>query len=376
MHSSLFLSAFAGAALLGATSAQNIIVTNANVSYTMFAPTATQADSPSANFTANAAGDSDILFEHGWYYRVAGDANESAFKLGSLTVVNAGSHSDADWADLDARGLLAASLDVDAISTGATSGVVVQRMTVRNISANSLTVNLFNFVDYDVCTTANTANGSPDRHGVSATTCAEVAEFYGAGIDNWAVGAFSGTELGLADGVAGDLANGTLPFTGDYTGAFQWKDRVLSPGQSLTVMAVLGHNERACPASVDLYGSASPGTGGRLAQISSSARPVLGNTVSSDMSRALPGAVAVLNVGAAPLNLTVLGVTFLVDPAFAASIPATVDGSGNATTPISLPAAAALCNVPVFHQYLYIDAGAPNGLAASTGGMRWTLGNL
>lgn len=371
MSSPLVSASFVVATILPALAAQGSI-TNTNVSYAVGTISASQADSVSAAFTANAGTLPNALFEHWWYYRIDADANESPFKNdGTLTQTYAGSHADLDWANVDNRGLISASLDIDAISTGPTSGVVVSRMTIRNLSASPIRLNMFHYVDIDTCGFAgNTASGTPGRHTVTNPSCGERVEFYAACIDRFAAGEFAGNELGLADGIAGDLSNTALPFTGDYTGAFQWKDRVLRPGERWLFTASLAHNDSGCPASFEYYGAALPGAAG-IPEITSIGLPILGTSpLVAIGNMPFPTTVALFK-GPNSLNAQILEWTLLVDPI--TSLTAFAPGAGG--FPISIPVIPVLCGKDFFFQWFGLDGGTAGGSGVShTRGLKWIIG--
>ncbi len=83
----------------------------------------------------------DHGFQHWWFYRLAGDTQEFALK-GPATggVPPHLTHADRDFADVDARGLLRANVDMDIYSAGPASGVLTSRVTFTNLSAVPQTV--------------------------------------------------------------------------------------------------------------------------------------------------------------------------------------------------------------------------------------------
>ena len=79
-----------------------------------------------------------------------------------------------------------------------------------------------------------------------------------------------------------------------------------------------------------------------------------------------PGAQVTLLLGVAPANLTVAGLTLLVDASQPLlQVPAIADASGVATIPIGL--AASLPQVTLYAQFLVRNASGPLGLVASRG---------
>ncbi|MFT4842299.1 MAG: hypothetical protein ACI8UD_002534 [Planctomycetota bacterium] len=84
-------------------------------------------------------------------------------------MTSSGDHVDRDYADLDARGLLKASVDMDIYAAGSASGVVISRMTLMNISSGPLTVDACGYTDVDVAGTSgnDVCFGTADRHYVT-----------------------------------------------------------------------------------------------------------------------------------------------------------------------------------------------------------------
>jgi hypothetical protein len=85
-------------------------------------------------------------FEHWWYHRIAGDAQEFALRnLGTVTqsTTPASDHVDRDFMNVDNRSLLRASVDMDIYDAGPASGVAISRLTVMNVSASPITASFY-----------------------------------------------------------------------------------------------------------------------------------------------------------------------------------------------------------------------------------------
>lgn len=365
-------------ALVAPLAAQNIIVANGNVTYTMFAPIATQADSPSANFTTNAAADTDVLFEDGWYYRIAGDAANNALKAdGTLTITNGTTHSDADWTNVDNRGLIAINLDVDAVSTGATTGTVIHRLIVTNISANPVTVTMSRYIDMDVVSTSNSVTGAPNRHAITGGS--ETYEFFGAAADNWCVAAFSGTECGLVGGT--NLDGSAPPFgPGDYSGAMQWTFEDIPPNTTVdrVITSAISGNSQSCAWGYDVYGENSPVSSGTITtEPDYRFPPVIGAaTAATGIYRNWPAGADMLwckGVQRISVDIGNLGVKLQVDPLVCGQLTGVPSAFAFVFNNF-VPNNPALCGLAVHFQLFALDRAAANGVGGNPKPSTWVIG--
>lgn len=226
--------------------AQLCTITASAATYTI--PAASHYDAtPTSNFTG--VGTGDYVFEDGWWFRVAGDAQEFFFPAPTSTTC-AGAAGTIAWADVSARGLFSATNTLALASAGAGTGELVLTMSITNLSAvTPLTISLFHGVDFDVNGSAGTDNATllnpNDRMRITDTT-AGFAE-YGT---NPSANAFlvrpfaAATDVFglLGDGAINNFDNTGLPATSfDFTGAFQW-DLVIPPSGTTAVSALLYGN--------------------------------------------------------------------------------------------------------------------------------------
>ena len=176
--------------ILSASAASQII--DGNVSYAWTPPTATQLESIDPNFSANPS-ITDVLFEQWWAYRINNDPDEIYLDSTNLVIATSGSHADFDWTDVGGRGLIDAALDLDVASTGSFSGELTASMTITNISTAVITLNLFHYVDLDICSAVpNSASGTPFAHDVSSALCpTEIVTVEAAQADRWCAAPFS-----------------------------------------------------------------------------------------------------------------------------------------------------------------------------------------
>ncbi len=380
------------AALLFALPASAQLVTGTisdnNVFYsTTSFPTTTVSTAGLGNFRATGAAGTDHLYQATWYYRILGDAQEYAFNSGAaqgaLGTVNSGNRLQYTWANADNRGI-AAERDIRVFSSGATSGFAVEKMTVTNNTGSPIALNLYAYCDFDQCgATSNTAtaNPTPDRVQVVATTCAGVTNVFAPGSDNYEVGAFATIRTKMINVAVDDLLNTGLPFgPGDFTGAWQWKDRAVAAGASFTAYFIFSidavHSGCTNPAGSSTYGGGKAGTNG-VPTFDTSVLPFLGSVANLRITSGFGGASPFLILGAGPANIPFppFG-TILVNLGGAAMFSGVpFDGSNVSVTPIPIPNGINLCSANISIQAFIGDPGA-TGFVSHTGGMTWTLGGV
>lgn len=326
----------------------------------------------------------DQGFEHWWYYRIDGDTRESAVtSTGGVSpnVRASATHADRDYADLDARGLLKATQDFDVYATGPASGVFLSRMTLMNISNAPLTVDVFAYADLDIAGTAGNdqCTATTTSHFVTDGTGIQI-ELRALGADLSDVAAFPLLRTLLSDGNLDDLSNSHAPFSGDYTGAFQWQDRTLQPFEQRTFMLLFAVDTVASmPPLIEHYGAAN----GDRFEIDTVELPLQNNsqlrTFSVRIKNALPNAVHRMVVGLTPWPALpfIPGIDLWIEPL---SIIGVYGGLTSATGEAELfyviPPGPYLSGISAYFQGFYVDAAAPNGFAFFTPGMRVRIGRL
>jgi len=191
------------------------------------------------NFRLNGAAGTDHLFENWWWYRVNGvDTREFAFNSASGTVV-AGNTATTTWPALGG-GLFRAALTYTAQDLGVNAGYVTETLVLTSTASTPLSLNLFNYTDYDVNATSGTDNAIGGIPVISVTDGPWTINFEGLGATNYQVTGFSTLRSLLTNTAVNDLNNTGLPFgPGDFTGAFQWVV-TLQPGDSITLVERLG----------------------------------------------------------------------------------------------------------------------------------------
>jgi len=380
----LCLTAAAAAQLLPGT----ITAGNASFGYNSF-PSSPLQTGGAANLRVAGLAGPDHLQEVWWYYRLAGDARESAFHdgpaQGPRSSMYSGDVSLLAWEDVDHRGL-SARLLTSVYSTGPTAGMAVQAMTLTNLGTLPVTIDLFAFVDLNECgLPANDALANPDggRQILRSMGCPTTGECYVPDADRYQVAPATVLRGKFANHQIDNLTNSGLPLLGqDYSSAWQWQ-RVLAPGQRLTGRVVLAqdfrHSGCFAKAGAQAYGNAKPGTNG-LPTWGTASRPLLGTQVHLRIENGLPGAFPIGLVGLAPTSVVLPGLgTLLVDPnaGLTTMMLSPFDASRTSDTPFPIPNDPTLGGLPLHWQAAFVDPLAAqgiahtNGLALAVGGLGW-----
>lgn len=375
--------AFTTAALLtAAVSAQALTIVDGNMTMTTGALSAT-SHSPRAFALRADALATDHGFEHWWYYRVAGDTRESALR--DLGPVSGGvppflSHADRDFGDLDSRGLLRANVDYDTYDSGPSSGVLTGRITFTNISAAPVTFDAFCYTDLDLAASFgnDVVTGNGQHHSITDITGISI-DIRADGADHSDVDVYPNVRSQLTDTAVGDLADHLPPFSGDYTGAFQWSNRTLQPGEqrSFTVVFAIDTAALQVPA-VEHYGVGSTLT----SEIYTDTLPLQDNANLRQIGIHLKGAPAFAPVGllsntqSAP-GLSFSGLLLWVDPSSPAQFPiGLTNATGDTSVVLLIPPSPYLTGFPIFHQYFFMDNTAPNGASIGTTALMTRVGKL
>lgn len=359
--------------------------------HTALRATPTSPRIPDADFGATTlpACDADVLFEHGVFWRLSGDPGLSQFydagtaaDQGGITMTSNATSYRVRWPDVDNRGVLDATWDVDVACCGPSCGRLQNVWTLHNPSAAPVSLEFVAYVDFDysVLGRNDLAPGSAGaRHivrenpGVSPS-CAGLAEFSGTNISHWEVNAWPIIELRLTNGMAFTQLNDTgLPFTdSDYTGAMQW-NLTIAAGQSATVRYRLGHNALDCGTQtpgVQSYGAAS----GPLT-LTTLDQPVVGCPVRI-RSTGPAGASATLLVGAAA-NVPVPSCpqTLLINPLLA-SVNGAFDANGDFALDLPATGTPQFCGLSVSFQAFALVIGPACLPLQHSDGLTLTFGGL
>lgn len=319
-------------------------------------------------------------FEQWWHFRIAGDTREFAFKnIGPVTegVTTGNTHIDRDFEDVDGRGLLRARMDVDCYDAGPASGVVMNRLTLVNVTAAPITVDLFHYVDIDLAGSSgdDQVSGSTGSHRITDLSGTSV-EVRAQGADASEVAAYPALRNRLTDAALDNLTTPSLPFSGDYTGLFQWSSRTLQPGEWRTFTVLFAADTVAtCPPSVENYGAGSSATPEIYVETVPVQETAGLRSIDVKLKNAEPNSPVGLlsNYFSAP-GVSYLGVLIWVDalngmPQFPIGV---TSPTGEAFYTYFVPPGPYLCGFPLFHQFFYLDPQEP--IAGFTGGLLTQVG--
>lgn len=373
---------FSAVLLTASLSAQSLTIFEGNTRFATTDASATALTPRAFDLRGDALG-TDHGFEHWWYFRLAGDAAETPLRSAggvSGAVAPFNTHLDRDFDNLESRGLLRASHDVDVYAAGPSSGVAISRVTFQNISAAPLTLDVFAYTDIDLAGTyANDVVTGDGSHHVITDLSGIRVELRAIGNDKSDVLAYPAIRNALANTAVDDLTDALPPFMGDYAGAFQWQNRTLQPRELRTFTLVMAIDTSAnFPPLVQHYGHGS----GLGAQIFTDTLPLQDNSQVRQIGIHLTGAPANAPVGMLTNTSPASGVPFLgfdmfVDPNPPAQFPlAITTANGRMSYVFLIPVSPYLTGYPLYHQFFFADPTAPNGVGGSTGGLLTRVGRL
>ncbi|MCY2955878.1 MAG: hypothetical protein NT107_02450 [Planctomycetota bacterium] len=370
--------------------AQDIYLTNGNVQCGIeFNSTPLVYAATGDVLRADPAGDpAGVLFKTAWAYRLNNDTREFIFNDGGgqASYINAGPVGFATWANVDSRGLISALAFYQAISTGPTSGALVCRMQITNISAQPVILSLFHLSDIDDCGAAylsNISTGGSTGHQFHTGSCGETADQFAAGADRWEAGSYTNVPVGnvdlytrLEDTVLYDLAN-TQGSVGPYDirSAFQWINRPIQPGQSETYTIELDHNRSGRAFGFDRFGTGRAGAFG-VPLLSSIGDAQLGTTVTPTVSNCPAFSLVVMELG---FTRTATPIADLFNYVGGGSNFVTVsNAAGVASLPISIPNIAGFNGINMFGEGFVFDVTttSTSGISLThTVGGQWVFGS-
>ncbi len=194
--------------------------------------TTTSGNTVNTDFTGAAPGDQ--LYESWWFFRVAGDGQETAFGIPDTEDYSlfGGTTGRLVWNDPSGIGGWNAQLAFNVIETAPGEGVVFQKLVIENTSATALDIDVFHYTDLDLSGTwrrdSAALQSNPDglEMLISDGATGATAPFIGYGADAFQVTSWRSLLNDLTDSSRTDLDDSGLPFAGtgsaDFTGAFQW----------------------------------------------------------------------------------------------------------------------------------------------------------
>jgi hypothetical protein len=375
------------ASLAGTALAQDLTIQNGNMRYRNGAPSPTSQAAPSCDLRADAL-NTNHMFANGWYFRVAGDTQETSFRaVGPLVrAVATADHADSDWSNVESRGLFSAMMDFDCYAAGPASGVVINRLTITNTSGSPLTMDLFNYADLDLCDSSSGDSATGGTSSILVTDpCGVVVEYRALGNDLVEVQDYSATNplrTRLTDTSVNNLQGWSGTFgPGDFTAAYQWQNRTFAAGQARTFTVLFAVDTRAqYPPINEHYGSGLAGQTG-VPRITTDALPLQNNAALRSLNvlltNARPNSPCALLSNANSASMPFLNVFVWVDPSSPAQVVIqTTNSSGFAAVAFLIPTSPYLTGFPIYHQWFVGDTAASNGIASYTTGLSNRVGKL
>ena len=226
-----------------------ILISDGDAVLTRYAPFDT---TPAADFTGvSATGSQDHLLEFGWWYRLAGDTEETEF--GDPSTVDAETDSSViSWSSLGggtfkATEYVAVADDGSSGSPG-DGGAVRLILTVENLTEAPITVQIFHMLDLDLNgpsgDSASIYAWEPLRIIRVVDAGGIVAQYVASNTASFAVLPAGAGDVGavLTDASVTNFGNTGLPFSaGDFTGGYQFPVDV-APFDQTSVLLYFGVN--------------------------------------------------------------------------------------------------------------------------------------
>lgn len=227
-----------GALLLAAGAAQASAIQDSNAVFDLSANTASGGTPPTGFFSINGPTGVDHVASTWWWYRLAGETQETALSNPiSDVITGGGAHRLLEYSIPDVATIL---VRFEVSSTGANSGTLVQRVTVTNKAGNNISVSLFNYLNLDLGGDAGGDQGhlvDTNLIGVEDTIWSATWEGTGAAAHQAALN--DTTFFGLSDTSATNLNGTGLPLTGDGSYGYQWNVNAIRPEFSRSVVSTL-----------------------------------------------------------------------------------------------------------------------------------------
>lgn len=362
----------------GVIEAQGALVDGNTYYQLQSVPTSPSSTGGLVNFGATSTSQT---FQVWWYYRLEGESREHAFNSSHSQLVQSfsGRKATLDWQDVDGKGFSARN-EIRIYSTGLQSGVSSHRMILTNRGRQPVRINLFAYADLDVCGLfQNVAVADPtnNRQRIS-DRCGDRVEFYAIAPDQYEVQVYPALRNRLLDNRLDDLSGRQLPFgPGDYSGAFQWQDRLLPPDTGITFAFSIAHNANpVCGRMAEAIGYGQGQGSWSGGPPSFSMEPAfLASASWLTVRQGLPGSLPVLLIGTGRQDIPVPGIgTLYVLPVV--SLPMLpFDPMGRSSIPLMVPSRPSLCGGTTHFQAVYLDPRMGGGLA-HTAGLEWVFGGL
>jgi uncharacterized Zn-binding protein involved in type VI secretion len=181
----------------------------------------------------------DHLFQNWWWYRTGADTRE--FALSNLTVFSQPQPNSVSLTYEESG--LRYEITYTLTDAGDNRAVVSAQVFITNTSSAPISLNLFNYSDFDMEATPSGDRGELVRPGYMRVFETNTAHVAASEIPfAWQMGAFPGIRDLLTNTTIDNLNNSGSPFgPGDWTGAFQWQ-YTLDAGASRSLQLLLTLN--------------------------------------------------------------------------------------------------------------------------------------
>jgi hypothetical protein len=258
-------------------------------------------------------------------------------------------------------------------------------MTITNNTGAPMLLNLYAYADFDIGGAAGDSSTfvmtppNAQQQITDATTPIR-CYFLACGMDHYEANTYPNVRNRLLDANPDNLLDSGVPFgPGDWSSAYQWRDRTIPAGGTFTVCVGLAIDFQlpCCDrATITNYCTAKAGTFGVPAW---GRNPLyVGGTSELKVTNGFPGSAPAVFAGQggqvcvpiAPfgtLAVFPLLVTFNMPP---------FDGTYTSTVCLSVPADRSLCGTALNLQAWFADPGAANFPLAHTDGCTFVIGSL
>jgi len=196
--------------------------------------------------------DANQGFEVGWFIRTLQDTTQVRQPLPDTALYD-GDTAIFTWNRVGAAGLratLVVTIEDGSEAQDGSQGVSRWELNLTNPGGSTQVMDVFTYLDLDLWPVGNSASlvRANDWLRVSSRAGEIHADFLGQGAQAFQVAPYSDLRDLLNGPAPVTLDNSGIPFEGDFTGALQWRDRILQPGETQTFTWLVTVNE---PAEVD-----------------------------------------------------------------------------------------------------------------------------